>query len=195
VSLGGPVPLPLPLGANPPLVLGLLFWSGCGFSTLLTFRGFWDCSLQVIFLLPCLASFRSATLLRWSSSDRMFSSSSWKSSSTVLGFFLVRCEAVGPGVRPLISALIVVAWIFSRSSAMALCLSACSCTNLMLQLLCHGTYEMLAWILSWDLPSYKLSEAAAKSTNSVLVLLKKWWRIWPVQHHLLLLNSQPIRTS
>jgi hypothetical protein len=25
-----------------------------------------------------------------------------------LGFFLVRCEAVGPGVRPLISALIVV---------------------------------------------------------------------------------------
>jgi hypothetical protein len=30
-----------------------------------------------------------------------------------LGFFLVRCEAVGPGVRPLISALIVV---FSSAS-------------------------------------------------------------------------------
>jgi hypothetical protein len=31
-----------------------------------------------------------------------------KSSSTVLGFFRVRCEAVGPRVKPLISALIVV---------------------------------------------------------------------------------------
>jgi hypothetical protein len=56
----------------------------------------------------CLASFRLATLLRWSSSDKMYSSNSRKSSSTVLGFFLVRWEAVGPGVRPLISALIVV---------------------------------------------------------------------------------------
>jgi hypothetical protein len=90
---------------------------------------------------------------------------------------------------------ISVAWIFSRSSAMALCLSTCSCLDLMLQLLCHGTSEMLAWILSWDLPSYRLSVAAAKSTNSVLVLRKQWWRICPVQNHLLLLNSQPIRTS
>jgi hypothetical protein len=90
---------------------------------------------------------------------------------------------------------ISIAWSFSRSSAMALCLSASNCTNLMLQLLCHGTSEMLAWILSWDLSSYRLSAAAAKSTNSVLVLRKQWWRIWPVQHHLLLLNSQPIRTS
>jgi hypothetical protein len=85
-----------------------LFWSGWGFSTLLTFRGFWDCALQVISLLPCRASFRSDTLLWWSLSDKMYASSSWKSSSTVLGFFLVRCEAVGPGVKPLISALIVV---------------------------------------------------------------------------------------
>jgi hypothetical protein len=108
VSLGGPLPLLLPLGANPPLVLGLLFWLGCGFSTLLTFRGFWDCALHVISLFLCLALFRSATLLRWSSSDKMYSSNSRNSSSTVLGFFLVRCEAVGPGVRPLINALIVV---------------------------------------------------------------------------------------
>jgi hypothetical protein len=71
-------------------------------------RGFWDWGLQVISLLPCRASFRSATLLRWSSSDRIYSSSSWKSSSIVFGFFCVRCEAVGPGVRPLISVLIVV---------------------------------------------------------------------------------------
>jgi hypothetical protein len=28
-----------------------------------------------------------------------------------------------------------------------------------------------------------------------VVLRKQWWRIWPVQHRLLLLNSQPIRTS
>jgi hypothetical protein len=56
---------------------------------------------------------RSATLLLWSSSDKMYSSSSWKSSSIVLGFFHVKCEAVEPGVRPLISALIVV---FSSAS-------------------------------------------------------------------------------
>jgi hypothetical protein len=38
----------------------------------------------------------------------MYSSSSWKSSSIVLGFFRIRCKAVCPGVRPLISACIVV---------------------------------------------------------------------------------------
>jgi hypothetical protein len=38
----------------------------------------------------------------------MYSSSSWKSSSMVLGFLRVKCEAVGPGVRPLINGWIVV---------------------------------------------------------------------------------------
>jgi hypothetical protein len=38
----------------------------------------------------------------------MYFSSSWKSSSIVLGFFHVKCEAVGPEARPLISALIAV---------------------------------------------------------------------------------------
>jgi hypothetical protein len=37
--------------------------------------------------------------------------------------------------------------------------------------------------LSWDLPSCRLSVEAARSTNSVLVLRKQWWRIWPMQHH------------
>jgi hypothetical protein len=73
---------------------------------------------------------------------------------------------------------------------MALCLSACSYTDLMTQLLCHGTSEMLAWILSWGLPSYRPNAVAAKSTNSGLVLHKQWWRICLVQHRLLLLNSQ-----
>jgi hypothetical protein len=33
-----------------------------------------------------------------------------------------------------------------------------------------GTSEMLAWTLSWDLPFCRLNAAAARSTNSVLVL-------------------------
>jgi hypothetical protein len=54
----------------------------------------------------------------------MYSSCSWKSSSIVLGFFHVKCEAVGPGVRPLISALIVV--LSSASGIWDLC-----CMNLL----------------------------------------------------------------
>jgi hypothetical protein len=150
VGLGGPLPLPLPLGVNPPLVLGLLFCSGCGFSTLLTFRGCWDCALHVISLLPCLASFRSATLLRWSSSDKMYSSNSRKSSSTVLGFFLVRCESVGPGVRPLINALIVV---FSSASRIwDLC-----CMNLLT--------KFRSGSLSFCLQLYKSDASAVVSWN------------------------------
>jgi hypothetical protein len=72
---------------------------------------------------------------------------------------------------------------------MALYLSACSYRDLMTRLLCHETSEMLAWILSWGRPSCRLSAVAAENTSSELDLHMQWLRIWPVQHHLLLLNS------
>jgi hypothetical protein len=111
----------------------------------------------------------------------MYSSSSWKSSSIVFGFFCVKCEVVGPGVRPLISSLIVVlssasgiwdlaTWIFSRSSVMALYLSACSYRDLMTRLFYHGTSEMFAWILFWGHPSYRLSAIVVENTSSELDL-------------------------
>jgi hypothetical protein len=67
-------------------------------------------------LFPCLAWFRSATLLRWSSSDLMYCSSSSKSSPMLWGSFLVKCELVGPGVRPLINA-----WIVVLSTVLGIC--------------------------------------------------------------------------
>jgi hypothetical protein len=150
VSLGGPLPLPLPLDANPPLVFGPLFRLGWGFSTLLIFRGFWGWGLHAVSLLPCRASFRSATLMRWSSSDNMYSSSSWKSSSSVLDFFHVRCEVVGPVVRPLISALIVV--LSSASGICGLC-----CMNLLTKF-CNGS-------LSFCLQLYKSDDSTVVSWN------------------------------
>jgi hypothetical protein len=124
----------------------------------------------------------------------------------VFGFFHVKCEAVGPGVRPLISALIVVLSSTSgiwdlcymnllTSSVMALYLFACSYTGLMTQLLCHGTSEMLAWNLSWGRPSCRLNAVVVENTSSELDLRRQWWKIWLVQHHLLLLNSQLIHIS
>jgi hypothetical protein len=90
---------------------------------------------------------------------------------------------------------ISVTWIFSWSSAMALCLSACSCTDLMLQLLYRGTSEMFAWTLSWDPPNCILSAVAIGNTNSRLVLRRQWWMIWPVQHSRLPLSWLPIYIS
>jgi hypothetical protein len=87
------------------------------------------------------------------------------------------------------------AWIFSRNSVMALYLSTCSCTGLMTRLLCHGTSEMLAWILFWGRSSCILSAVVAENTSSELDLRRKWWKIWPVQHHLLLQNSRLINIS
>jgi hypothetical protein len=150
------------------------------------FRGFWNWGLHIISLLPCLASFRSTTLLQWSSSDMMYSSSSWKSSSIVLGFSRVKCEA-RQGSRD--SALVLLfyhlpresrisaAWIFLRSFVAVLCLSACSCTDLMTWLLFHEISGMLEWTLSWDRPSCRLSVAVAESTSSELDLRRQWWRI------------------
>jgi hypothetical protein len=79
--------------------------------------------------------------------------------------------------HPLRGSGISVAWIFLWSSVMALCLSACSCTDLMTQLLFHGISRKLAWISSWDWPSCRLSVVVAESTSSELGLHMQWWRI------------------
>jgi hypothetical protein len=91
--------------------------------------------------------------------------------------------------------VISAAWIFSQSFVMVLCLSTCSCTSLMIRLLCYETSEMLAWISSWVRPSCRLSAVVAENTSLELVLRRQWWKIWPVQHHLILLNSPLIHTS
>jgi hypothetical protein len=100
--------------------------------------------------LPCLSSFRSATLLRLSSSDLMYSSSSWKCSSMLLGLFRFRCEVVGPGVIPLISACIVV---LSASGIWDLC-----CMNLLTKFrngslsFCLQLYRSDDWdVASWNI--------------------------------------------
>jgi hypothetical protein len=97
--------------------------------------------------------------------------------------------------QPLRGSGISAAWIFLRSSVVALYLSTCICTNLMTQLLFRGISGMLAWILSWDRPSYRLSVVVAENTSLELDLHRKWWRIWPARHHLLQLSLRPIRTS
>jgi hypothetical protein len=88
--------------------------------------------------------------LRWSSSDKMYSSNSRKSSSTILGFFLVRCEAVGPRVRPLINVLIVVLSSASRIWDLY-------CMNLLTKF-CSGS-------LSFCLQLYKSNASAVVSWN------------------------------
>jgi hypothetical protein len=90
--------------------------------------------------------------------------------------------------HPLRESGISATWTFSRSSVMAPYLFGCSYTGLMTQLLCHGTSKMLTWILSWGRPSCRLSAVVTENTSSELDLHRQWWRIWPVQHHLLLLN-------
>jgi hypothetical protein len=97
--------------------------------------------------------------------------------------------------HPLREYAISTAWTFLRNSAVALCLSACSCTDLMTQLLFHEISRMLEWTWSWDQPSGRLSMAVIENTNSELDLRRQWWRIWPTQHHLLLLKSQLIHIS
>jgi hypothetical protein len=72
--------------------------------------------------------------------------------------------------HPLRESGISAAWIFLRSSVMALYLSACSCTCLMAQLLFHGISGMLAWILSWGRPSCRLSVVVAENISSELGL-------------------------
>jgi hypothetical protein len=61
------------------------------------------------------------------------------------------------------------AWTFLRSSPVALCLSACSCTDLMTGPLFHEISGMLEWTLSWDRPSCRLSVVVASvAVNSHL---------------------------
>jgi hypothetical protein len=148
--------------------------------------------------LPCFISL--------GNSSSMYSSRSWKSSSVLLGFFRVRCEAVGPGSdlwsvivllfwHLLPESRISVVWIFLRNFAMVPYLSDCSCTYLMIELLLHGIFGMLAWTLSCGQPICRSNVVVVENTNWELDLHTQWWRIWLVRHHLLLLNSRLIHIS
>jgi hypothetical protein len=60
---------------------------------------------------------------------------------------------------------IFTAWIFLRSSAMALYLSICNCTDLMIMSLFHGIFERLEWTLSLDQSNCRLSVVVGESTS------------------------------
>jgi hypothetical protein len=187
VSFKGSLPLPLPLGANPHLALGLLFWLGCfhivDVSWILGLRSPHHLSIA----LSCFVSFSYSSAVIVIGQDVLFKLmekfidclgflscqvwSCWSWSQTLDQCF-DRCF-----FHPLRGSGISAAWIFLWSSVMALCLSACSCTDLMTQLLFHGISRKLAWISSWDWPSCRLSVVVAESTSSELGLHMQWWRI------------------
>jgi hypothetical protein len=81
-----------------------------------------------------------------------------------LGFFLVKCEVVGPGVKPLISALIMV--LSSTSGICALCYM-----NL-LKKFCSGS-------LSFCLQLYRSDDTAVVS-----------WNIWNACMNFILRSTQ-----